>query len=63
MNFTRNGLRDIADDVIFLANKEGLGGHAASIEIRLRDLIPSPRPPKKAAPKAALPAAKTPAKK
>ena len=51
ISYTRNGLRDIADDVIFLANKEGLGGHAASIEIRLRDLIPSPRPPKKAAPK------------
>jgi histidinol dehydrogenase len=52
MNYTRNGLRDIADDVIYLAHKEGLAGHAASIEIRLRDLIPSPRPPKKAVPKA-----------
>lgn len=53
MSYTRNGLRDIADDVIFLANKEGLSGHAASIEIRLRDLIPSPRPPKKVPPKVA----------
>lgn len=52
MSYTRNGLRDIADDVIYLANKEGLGGHAASIEVRLRDLIPSPRPPKKTPPKA-----------
>jgi histidinol dehydrogenase len=53
MNFTRNGLRDVADDVIFLSNKEGLSGHAASVEIRLRDLIPSPRPPKKSPPKPA----------
>ncbi len=51
MSYTRNGLREIADDVIYMANKEGLGGHASSVEIRLRDLIPSPRPPKKAAPK------------
>jgi histidinol dehydrogenase len=50
MNFTRNGLRDIADDVIFMAGKEGLGGHAASVEIRLRDQGPSPRPPKKKEP-------------
>ena len=50
LNFTRNGLRDIADDVIFMANKEGLGGHAASVEIRLRDQGPSPRPPKKKEP-------------
>src|SRR5208282_3458516 len=32
LNFTRNGLRDIADDVIFMAGKEGLGGHVASVE-------------------------------
>jgi len=51
LNFTRNGLRDIADDVIYLAKKEGLSGHAASIEIRLRDQAPAPRPPKKAPPK------------
>ena len=50
MNFTRNGLRDIADDVIYLAKKEGLTGHAASVEIRLRDSNPSPRPPKKKEP-------------
>jgi len=58
MSYTRNGLRDIADDVIYLANKEGLSGHAASIELRLRDLIPTPRPPKKVPPKPALPAKK-----
>lgn len=52
LNFTRNGLRDIADDVIFMATKEGLGGHAASVEIRLRDQGPSPRPPKKKEPAA-----------
>ena len=50
MSFTRNGLRDIADDVIYLAHKEGLSGHAATIEIRLRDQGPAPRPPKKKEP-------------
>ena len=50
MNFTRNGLRDIADDVIFLATKEGLGAHVASVEIRLRDQAAAPRPPKKKEP-------------
>lgn len=51
INFTRNGLRDIADEVIYLASKEGLDGHAASVEIRLRDQPPAPRPPKKPVPK------------
>jgi histidinol dehydrogenase len=55
MNFTRNGLRDVADDVIFMANREGLGGHAASVEIRLRDHGAAPRPPKKKEPAAATP--------
>lgn len=51
INFTRNGLRDIADEVIYLASKEGLDGHAASVELRLRDQPPAPRPPKKPVPK------------
>ena len=50
LRFTRNGLKEIAEDVVFLANKEGLTGHAASVEIRLRDQLPSPRPPKKKEP-------------
>jgi histidinol dehydrogenase len=50
MNFTRNGLRDMADDVIFMADREGLSGHTASVEIRLRDQGASPRPPKKKEP-------------
>lgn len=51
INYTRNGVRDIADEVIYLAKKEGLDGHAASVEIRLRDQPPAPRPPKKPVPK------------
>jgi histidinol dehydrogenase len=47
INFTRNGLREIADDVILLAEKEGLSAHAASVELRLREGVPSPRPPRK----------------
>ena len=48
LSFTRNGLRDVADDVVFMANKEGLTAHAASVALRLRDIMaPSGRPPKK----------------
>jgi histidinol dehydrogenase len=47
INFSRTGLRDIAEDVILLAKKEGLTGHAASVEMRLKDVAPAPRPPKK----------------
>lgn len=46
VNFTKTGLREIAEDVMLLANKEGLTGHAASVKIRLRD-VQAPRPPKK----------------
>ncbi len=52
LNFTRNGLREIADDVLLMANKEGLSGHAASVTVRLKDTLPTPRPPKKPAVKA-----------
>jgi histidinol dehydrogenase len=49
INFSRIGLRDIADDVMFMANKEGLVGHAASVEMRLKDVAPAARPTKKPA--------------
>jgi histidinol dehydrogenase len=35
IHFTRGGLEEIAGDVIALANKEGLTGHARAIQIRL----------------------------
>jgi histidinol dehydrogenase len=44
MRFTRNGLKEIAPDVIFLANTEGLTGHAASVEVRANDKGPEARP-------------------
>jgi histidinol dehydrogenase len=44
LRFTRNGLKEIADDVIFLANKEGLSGHAASVAQRAQDNGPAARP-------------------
>jgi histidinol dehydrogenase len=44
LRFTRKGLQDIASDVIFLANKEGLTGHAASVELRANDNGPAARP-------------------
>ena len=44
LRFTRNGLKEIAEDVIFLANKEGLTGHAASVELRANDNGPAARP-------------------
>lgn len=54
LRFTRNGLKEISEDVIFLANKEGLTGHAASVELRAQDNGPAARPkpkPEKAAQK------------
>jgi histidinol dehydrogenase len=44
LRFTRNGLRDISEDVIFLAKKEGLTAHAASVEYRANDSGPAARP-------------------
>lgn len=44
LRFTRNGLRDISEDVIYLAKKEGLTGHAASVEFRANDTGPAARP-------------------
>jgi histidinol dehydrogenase len=54
LRFTRNGLRDISEDVIYLAKKEGLTGHAASVEFRVNDTGPAARPkPKPEKPAAA----------
>src|SRR5262245_18597362 len=44
MRFTRKGLQEIANDVIFMANTEGLTGHAASVELRANDNGPAARP-------------------
>src|ERR1700733_8465165 len=37
IQFTPEGLRQVAPDVFMLAGKEGLTGHAASVDIRLRE--------------------------
>lgn len=44
LRFTRKGLQEIAGDVVFMANKEGLTGHAASVELRANDNGPAARP-------------------
>jgi histidinol dehydrogenase len=44
MRFTRNGLKEIAPDVIYLAKTEGLTAHAASVELRANDKGPEARP-------------------
>ena len=41
IHFTRAGLELMAADVRLLAEKEGLTGHAASIDIRLKKTLPS----------------------
>jgi histidinol dehydrogenase len=38
IHFTRGGLAAVADDIVTLANKEGLGGHAQAIRVRFDDL-------------------------
>ena len=53
MNFTRAGLREIADDVISMATKEGLTAHALSVSARVADKPLQLRPSKKAAAAAA----------
>jgi histidinol dehydrogenase len=48
LSFTKNGMREIADDVIFLATQEGLTAHAASVSMRIHESSHvHPRPPKK----------------
>jgi histidinol dehydrogenase len=58
LRYTRNGMKDISPDVVLLANKEGLVGHAASIETRANDngpaARPKPKPEKAGAPPAPL---------
>ncbi len=44
MRFTKTGLRDIAPDLAYLANKEGLAAHALSVESRANDNGPAARP-------------------
>ena len=53
MNFTRAGLREMADDVVSIATKEGLTAHAASVTARVADKPLQLRPSKKAAAAAA----------
>jgi histidinol dehydrogenase len=45
LSFTRTGLEALADDVRLLAGKEGLTGHAASVDVRLTEpeLLPAVR--------------------
>ncbi len=49
IRFTRNGLKDIAPDVVYLAKCEGLTAHAASVELRVADKGPEVRPKPKPA--------------
>ncbi|MCZ2342531.1 MAG: histidinol dehydrogenase [Bacteroidales bacterium] len=44
LRFTRNGLKDIADVVVYLADKEGLPGHSLSVSHRASDTGPAARP-------------------
>ncbi len=44
MRFYRKGLQQIAPDVIYLANTEGLTAHAQSVELRANDKGPEARP-------------------
>jgi histidinol dehydrogenase len=48
IRFTPEGLNQIAGDVLLLADKEGLTGHAASVAIRLHETnhAAAPRPPR-----------------
>jgi histidinol dehydrogenase len=44
IRFKKNGVKFISDDVIYLANKEGLTAHAASVEMRANHTGPEVRP-------------------
>jgi histidinol dehydrogenase len=44
IRFTRNGMKNIAPDAAYLANKEGLTAHAQSVEVRAADNGPAARP-------------------
>jgi histidinol dehydrogenase len=58
LRFTRNGLKEMAEDVLFLANAEGLTAHAASVSMRVQDNGPAARPKPKPEKVAAAAAAK-----
>jgi histidinol dehydrogenase len=47
MSFTARGMRHLAEDVVRLAEKEGLTGHAASVSVRMGETKLPARPPKK----------------
>ena len=42
IRFSKSGLEAMAADVRMLAHKEGLAGHAASVDIRLQDSEANP---------------------
>ena len=44
LRFTRSGLKDISPDVVYMAEKEGLPGHAISVSQRASDTGPAARP-------------------
>jgi len=44
MRYTKNGMKEIAPDVVYLARKEGLEVHAESIDLRAKDNGPAARP-------------------
>jgi histidinol dehydrogenase len=51
-------MKDMAEDVVMLANREGLTGHAASVSTRAADSGPAARPkpkPEKAGSPASAP--------
>jgi histidinol dehydrogenase len=48
MSFTLRGMKHLAEDVVRLAEKEGLTGHAASVSLRMSETKLPARPPKKA---------------
>jgi histidinol dehydrogenase len=52
LSFTRTGLKEIAEDVVSLADKEGLTAHAASVSVRLNEGAPTSRRPAAKADKA-----------
>src|SRR5262245_2763396 len=55
LSFTKNGLKEIAEDVAYMANKEGLTAHAASVNMRISESNHvAPRPPKKPEKKVAV---------
>jgi histidinol dehydrogenase len=48
MSFTLRGMKHLSEDVVRLAEKEGLTGHANSVSIRMSETKLPARPPKKA---------------